>query len=50
MSSLVEIEWAERMAQYWEKKGRTRISVMDFNEISGRSKQRVQGEIRGNKF
>lgn len=34
-----EIEWAERMAQYWKKTGGTRISLMDFNEVAGRSKK-----------
>lgn len=37
-----EIEWAERMAQFWKKTGGTRISVMDFNSMVGSSKRRMK--------
>jgi hypothetical protein len=37
-----EIEWAERMAQYWKKKNGTRITVMDFNSMEGASKRKMK--------
>jgi hypothetical protein len=37
-----EIEWAERMAQFWKKKNGTRISVMDFNSMVGSSKRKMR--------
>jgi hypothetical protein len=40
-----KIEWAERMSHYWKKTHGTRISVMDFNEVAGRSK-RMMKDVR----
>ena len=37
-----EIEWAERMAQYWKKEKGSRISVMDINSMIGSSKRRMK--------
>lgn len=37
-----EIEWAERMAQYWKKEKGSRISVMDFNSMVGTSKRKMK--------
>jgi site-specific DNA recombinase len=46
-----EIEWAERMAQFWKKSGGTRISLMDFNEVAGRSKKMMRdNRVQPNQF
>ncbi len=40
-----EIEWAERMAQFWKRGGGTQISMMDFNHMVGQSKGRMKDVI-----
>lgn len=37
-----EIDWAERFANYRKKSGGSVISMMDFNELVGKSKKRMR--------